>query len=184
MSKTSGNSLGGYEMRLKQKIRQERRKKVIMCGTIVVVMLLLLIMLAVLFINSSSGKDNKVNVRENKGSLEIETKYGPLYYPSKWKDQIDIKYTENAGYKVEFYGTVVGKESVHLFDICFNSDNGELLGYFNREEAVNVSFNVYEVKFDETWTQGEKDQIYSMQEDVNYVIEMLEKEDDYVNPEL
>lgn len=171
-------------MKLKQKFRRERRKKIIAGVSIASVMLLLVIAIGILFSKSNSNTDHKVNVIENDGLLEIETKYCSLYYPSKWKDSITVKYSNEAGYKIEFYGNIKKKETLHLFDICFNSDDGELLGYFNREEAVNVSFNVYEVKFDETWTQDEKDQIYSMQEDVNYIIKMLEKEDDYVNPEL
>jgi hypothetical protein len=95
-----------------------------------------------------------------------------------------VKYSNEAGYKVEFYGNIKGKEEIHLFDVCFNSDDGTLLGYFDRKEAVNISIDVKEVSFNVDWTQKEMDHIYSMQEDVNFVIDKLELEDDYVNPEM
>ena len=99
------------------------------------------------------------------------------------KEQIDIEYNETTGYDVEFYGILKDKERKHLFSVCFNSDEGELLGYFDRTNGVvNVSLKKIDVEFDLDWSQEERDQIYAMQEEMNYVIEMLSYEEDYIIP--
>lgn len=115
--------------------------------------------------------------------FEIETKHCKLYFPEKWEEQIEVKYTEEAGYKAEFYGLVENKEAQHLFDVCFNSDDGELLGYLeNKDEIINISIDVMEPEFGNGWTQEEIDQIYSMQEELNFVMNTLGKNENYVEP--
>ena len=96
-------------------------------------------------------------------SYEIDTDYCKLYFPESWKDQIEVKYTDEAGYKAEFYGLAEGKEETHLFDVCFNSDDGYLLGCLkNDDEIINISIDMKEVEFDDTWTQEEIDQVIEL----------------------
>ena len=116
-------------------------------------------------------------------SYEIETKYCKFYFPKIWEEQIEVKYSEEFGYKAEFYGIIEGKESKHLFDICFNSDDGDLLGYLeDKDGIINISIDVMELQFDDSWKQEDIDQIYSMQEEMNFVIESLSKNGNYVEP--
>lgn len=169
-------------MSVKEKSRKEKRQNKIFTG-VIIVGALTAIVIGIVLNENNTNNDTKVNETQISDAFEIETKYCSLYYPEKWKNHVDIRYSETAGYKVEFYGSIEGKEEMHLFDVCFNSDDGTLLGYFDRKEVVNISVDVMEISFGADWTQKEMDQIYSMQEDVNFVIEKLELEEDYVNPE-
>lgn len=115
--------------------------------------------------------------------FEIETQYCKLYFPEMWKDNIEIRYKEEMGYKVGFYGVVENKEAQLLFEVCFNSDDGELLGYLEiDEDIVNISIDINDIVFDDSWEEEEMQQIYTMQEDVNFVIDTLNKNENYVIP--
>lgn len=129
--------------------------------------------------------DEKSNdsIQDETAFYEIETKYCKLYFTETWKEQIEVRYSEEAGYKAEFYGLVEGKDAQHLFDVCFNSDDGDLLGYLDNEgEIVNISIDVMELEMDKSWTQEELDQLYSMQEEMNYVMNSLSRNENYVEP--
>lgn len=133
-------------------------------------------------INTNEKKEENTN-EEERASLEIETKYCTLFFPKEWEEQIETNIVEQDGYKVEFYGLVEGKESQHVFDICFNSDDGDLLGYLKQNgEAINLSVDIFDINFDNSWKTDEMDQIYAIQEEYNFVIKMLDDNENYVNP--
>lgn len=159
---------------------------------IIFIVLVIVNLAGILFIlkdkdNENNGSANNDISNQNKieevSSFEIETKYCKLYFPEIWKKQIEVKFSEDLGYKTEFYALIENKESKHIFDVCFNSDNGFLLGYLEKnDEIINISIDVMDLTFDDSWTQEEMNEIYSMQEEVNYVIESLKKIDYYVEP--
>ena len=138
----------------------------------------------------SAEKDNQTIVvaddtssQDEVASYEISTKYCKLYFPEIWRDKIEVRCTEKEGYKAAFYGVTEGKESKHLFDVCFDSDKGILLGYLEYEDTiVNISVDIKELEFDDSWNQEEIDLIYSMQEEMNFVIDTLGKNEHYVEP--
>lgn len=180
-------------MNLREKHKQARRRENKIIFIAVVCILIVLIGGFILVLGKAdkekmweANKEDKnvqsMNEQEEINSFEIETKYCTLYYPEIWKEQIEINFSDEVGYKVEFYGNVDGKESKHLFNICFNSDDGDLLGYFDSEEVVNVSVERIDLEFDSDWTDEEQTQIYAMQEEMNFVVDMLDKEENYVNP--
>ena len=132
---------------------------------------------------SEAKDETKDDAKEEVSLYEIETDYCKLYFPKTWKEQIEVKYTDEMGYKAEFYGTVKGKDAVHLFDVCFNSDDGFLLGFIqNDDEIINISIDMCELEFDDSWKQEEIDELYAMQEDMNILMESLSKIENYVEP--
>lgn len=176
--------------------RRKKKKRIIYTIMISVILVLFVCCIGILFIKSDKKEEEKLeqnqertdiqsddNGQEEIASYEIETDFCTLYFTESWKEQIEIRYSNDVGYKTEFYGLVKGKDAQHLFDICFNSDDGELLGYLeNEDEIVNISVDVMELEFDDSWTQEEIDQVYSMQEEMNFVIDSLSKNDNYVEP--
>ena len=122
--------------------------------------------------------DERIN-----SAIEIETSYCMLYFPREYEENFEVKYKEEAAYKVEFYGLVEGKDAQHLFDVCFNCDEGDLLGYLENEgEIINISIDMIDLKFDDTWESDEIDKIYSLQEEMNFVVDTLNKNKNYVEP--
>lgn len=137
--------------------------------------------------NVSFGTRNNVSYLEDIPAFEIETKYCDLYFPEQYKDVIQIKYSEKRGYKVKFYVNIEDKELVHVFDICFNSDDGDLLGYIENKkekEIVNLSIDVMQLEFDDSWSEEELNQVYAVQEERNFVIDSLTKIENYVIPDM
>lgn len=181
-------------LNLREKHKQARRRENRIILIVIVCILALIIGgITLIFGDKGKNKDTELektdknteitNDQEEIDSFEIETEHCTLYYPLTWAEQIEVEFSEEAGYKVEFWGNVDGKEAKHLFNICFNSDDGDLLGYFEREdEVVNVSVERIDLDFDSDWTEEEQNQIYAMQEEMNYVIDMLNKDENYVNP--
>lgn len=118
---------------------------------------------------------------EDEESYVIETEYVRLYFPKKWEENLEIEIVEKDAYIVEFYGKVEGKDCQKIFDIVFNGDAEKMLGTVEANgENIYVGFNFAEPEISENWTIEEADIIYAMQEDVNYLIGMLEREAGYV----
>lgn len=136
--------------------------------------------------NDSAEVKHDLSYLDGVSAYEIETEYCKLYFPEVYKENLEIEYTEDSGYKVEFYAKVEDKAPKHIFDICFNSDDGDLLGYIDdkeNEEIINLSVDVKNLEFDDSWTQDEMDQVYAMQEEQNFVIDSLTKIENYVVPQ-
>lgn len=114
---------------------------------------------------------------ESEEAFTIETPHGNLYYPVKWEEQIRVEKVEGDVYTVQFYGTVEDKDEQHLFDIVFGETEGVLLGTLNEISVYLVDGGSLET---EDWTEEEENTIYAMQEDVNYLMGMLQKEEGFV----
>lgn len=113
---------------------------------------------------------------QDEEAFTIETVYGNLYYPKKWEPQLRTEIVEEENYTVKFYGVVEDKEEQHLFSLVFG-DNGSKLGSLEKDgEIITVSIAFEETSMDENWSDDEKKVIYAMQEDINYLIGMWEKE--------
>lgn len=122
--------------------------------------------------NSSNGLSNLQATKY----MEIECKYGTLYYPKSWEKQVRVYENISDICMMEFYGTVEGKEEIQLFNVVFGGDYGNKVGELEIEgEVLNVSIMLFDPLFDETWTEDQKNEIYSMQEDINYVLLEMQK---------
>lgn len=113
----------------------------------------------------------------NEDSLIVETPIVNLQYPKKWENQISVEQIVEDTHTVTFLGTVEGKEAVHMFDVVFGGTEGIFLGTMN---GIGVHLVYTDINFDENWSEEEKNTIYAMQEDVNYMIGMLENESGFV----
>lgn len=89
----------------------------------------------------------------------IETSVVTLYYPEKWKNDINVEEQDNV---VSF-----SADGTPLFDILFDSDDGVLLGTYN---DVAVSLKNYE-------PEGEK--LLAMQEAANDIVQHLYEEEGF-----
>ena len=183
-------------IQLEESFMKNNKKLVVMLAVILIV----LIGIAVaLFMKGNSSKDEVKEKVESQESTEgedvistveqqikdeeaycIETEYVNLYYPKKWKDNIETEILNEEGYVVEFYGKVEGKDRQKLFEVVFNGDASMMAGTIEGEEGnTYVGFNFAEPEMGDDWTDEEVNTIYAMQEDLNYLIGMLEKEDGY-----
>ena len=125
---------------------------------------------------------NSANVIEEKG-FEISTPYGPLYYPEKWKEFVRIEETEATEYKLQFWALIDGHEEQHLFDIVYEGKGENFLGYIHDKngDKVSVHMECFDINISEEWSKEQKEQLFAMQEDVNYIIDRLQENEKFEN---
>ena len=102
----------------------------------------------------------------------VETPYGGLYYPGKWKEYVRIEISQESVYSVVFYGSVNGKTEQHLFSLTYAGEEGYELGTTVDSQGNDVVVRMIpgELMMGDDWTDEEKEIIFQMQEDVNYLI--------------
>ncbi len=99
--------------------------------------------------------------------FEIETSVTTLYYPSKWKDDVTVE-TDSDGARFSSGG-------VKLFDLLFNSAEGDLIGSF---DGTDISVLSYEIK-KKALTDSEYTKLMAMQDAVNVVIDHLRENEKF-----
>lgn len=118
---------------------------------------------------SAMEDDTAENKREY---ILVETPYGDVRYPGKWKNAVRIETDWNDSNSVYFYGNVDGYPEQHLFTLAFGGEEGIEVGAVADEEGNVV--NVYIIPGEISGPDGpQKDLLYSMQEDFNYLMESL-----------
>lgn len=96
-----------------------------------------------------------------KDVFEISTPVVTLFYPQKWQDKVTVKTDDN---KVRFsYG------ELKLFDVCFNTNEGSVIGTYKDTAVSFVSYDVSEKQL----SPEEIDDITEMQADINVLINHL-----------
>lgn len=106
--------------------------------------------------------------------IVIKTAYGDLLYPGKWEDNLQVEQYDDG--TVEFYGCVKGHDPVLLFVLNFGSDNGDIVLELMTadHDVVLLAIDICEIEFDSSWNDEEMNTIYSMQEEMNYLIDSLQ----------
>jgi len=138
---------------------------VLICTCLVIIFALVLV----------SSLNNGIKTFER--SIKIDMAYGKLYYPYKWYDKIDVRSDDNG---IQFWANVDEHKEMHLFDINFDKE-GYVVGTITTDSGkkVTVSIEAYEYNFDESWNNSEKKSIYAMSEDLNYVLDNLDRIEGY-----
>lgn len=106
------------------------------------------------------------------GEMKIETAFCDLYYPAQWKDYVKIQEVDNT---VQFSAEVKGHAAQPLFDVHFDQEDGVFYDRILAKDntAVTVSLTVYPIEADAGWDQEYVDQLYGMQDDLNYLCARL-----------
>ena len=125
--------------------------------------------------------ETTVPVEESKQTLEngkVTTPYGDLYYPTEWAEYLVIR-VEEVPYTVRFCAKIQDQDEMPLFDIHFDTDEGEMLGLLVAEDGTPtmVSITFHPFVADDSWDTEELAIFQSMQEAVNYLIQNLVMED-------
>lgn len=173
--------------------KRNNQKILMIVGMVVVAIVIAIVSYTIGFNNGkvSVGESTQQDSQElnNAGKQEeleagfsIDTPYGAISYPLKWKEQIRTEAVEQGdSYTVQFHGTVEGREEVHLFDIIFAGENGYNIGHLTTDKGTKVAVNIvsYDFKENDEWTDEEYNTYCAMQEDVNYIIQVLLQNEDF-----
>lgn len=143
---------------------------------VIAVMIVLVVVLGVLGV-LVMGSGDDTSTLENQGKTEtiaVDTQYVDFEYVNEGKN-VSIESTEN---EIEMFGKVDGKKERSLFKIVFGGDEGILLGTYG-DDGIPVNLIITEFDPDDSWTEEEKSEIYSMQEEMNYFIDELKKDKNF-----
>ena len=114
--------------------------------------------------------------------FQVETRYGMLEYPEKWKEIAEIEIVDEYPYTVRF-AYVTSEASVPLFNLYFNGGTGFLLGAVN-VDGVNIPIYLDSMIFDrDTMSEEDYNKCCAMQEDVNVIISHLIEKNGLVLPD-
>lgn len=107
--------------------------------------------------------------------LAIETSYGNLSFPGEWKDSVTVQQEDNS---VLFYANV-NEQTIKLFAVEFGVDADSAIGSVldSNNENVTVGIMMEELNLDNSWSDEEKNMLYTMQESINHVLDNI----DFVN---
>lgn len=109
--------------------------------------------------------------QEDGEEMVIDTPYGQLRYPTRWKDYLDLKINDKNGYSVEFRCKVEGQEPVTLFTVYFGGDKGVAVG--TGKDGVEIRLEVPEMDLPNTWDEEDRRIAAAMQEDLNVLLSNL-----------
>lgn len=159
----------------------ENRKKNILIGILLVIILVLVIVIVKQMNQDNNGVTAKSEVTElypkDTEAMEIKTSYCNLYFPQKWEKNLEIKNEkENGNSVVQFWAKIDKKDPVHIFDIVFGGEEYTVGTITDKNgKKINVNVKSYENDLDDKWTDEEKNTIYAIGEDINYLLLELEK---------
>ena len=127
--------------------------------------------------DSTISASDKTGVEEEDNSLmTIETKYGTLSYPAKWKDSLlTLESEENNFFSVTF-STKVDDKEYSLFKVMICAEEGDSVGTIKDKDRItrNVFVDIPELSDISELSEENQNQLYAMQEGVNVLIENLE----------
>ena len=136
--------------------------------------LLLLSLLLLLAAGCGSGKQVQSPGLEERPAFSIETSCGALSFPEEWKEFVSVSETARA------YGTSVsftaenGDDIVTLFTLNIGGGEGDEIGTLKGPDGTERSVHMV---IDELMLEGTDEetanQLFAMQEDVNYIIDHL-----------
>lgn len=110
-----------------------------------------------------------INTDETIKTYKIETEVFDMKYPKRWENKVSIEQSNNC---ISFVA-----DETHLFDIMFNSDEGEVLGTIKKKDAnIVLSVKMYELDVE----NKNFDDYTIMQEDINIILDNLEKDYNFV----
>lgn len=151
---------------------------------ILLIVLSLLLALEVVFLIWHRSADTP-DIQE----IQISTPYCTLYFPGTWQDMLRTEQTELSGENaivVAFYGKLEGHEEQHVFDIRMEQKKTEdtlsaiLCADGEKRYVTTILYSLDSIEF---WAEADKNLIYAMQEDINYIIDKLPLLEEELIPE-
>lgn len=148
---------------------------------VIVLLFMVLGLLVALFLLEPANDDQRATqfYTTEEETYAIETPYCNLYYPLKWKEQIEIETVDkDNSYYVKLYA-IIDDDKISLFDICFNCEEGSMLGILTENETA-VTINIVNYENDlSMYTEKEQNMVYDMIEAINVLIAKLIEYDNF-----
>lgn len=129
------------------------------------------LLLCVLLMGACSAKKEPEQVE----AISVETIYGTLYYPEQWAEFAQIDQEEEDGVVSVFFSAAFDDEHYSLFTVKIDGSDGAYAGQITDKSGDTHDVRVIMEKLNgiDELPENEKNRLYAMQEDLNFVIEHL-----------
>ena len=184
---------------VKKKMKKKKGNKAIAIVMSIVMLILIAVCVVIVFKtmngdlkNTGEPKNNEISENlivdeelysEDTKAFTIKSSYCDLSYPEAWENVLHTEVIQDGENEtIEFWAALEGKEKVHLFDVAFGDGDYEV-GTLEMADGKAVAVHIISYSFtpDETWTEEETNQIYTMLEDINYILFQLEEMENYTS---
>lgn len=107
--------------------------------------------------------------------MEIPTPYGNLYYPAKWEGFLRTQEMQEEVFSLQFICALDTQKEIGLFTIYFGGDQGAYVTELPDGEGgmVSVRLEVDTLQLPESMPEEEKDIVFAMQEDLNFLLQHI-----------
>lgn len=103
-------------------------------------------------------------------AIVIETPYGNILYPIQWRESLRFRVTGEDATAVEFLAALKDTE-IPLFDLYFNSQEGEQLGFFaDAGDWIRMGVTIHEIIPSDSWSEEDREMVLAMQDALNEVL--------------
>ena len=110
---------------------------------------------------------------EQMKDLEIVTERGTVRFPASWGDSLTTSTEESEERSVVTFSANLDSGVFRIFDIILDGNADDAIGSVTKDGTTYYAHLDVEELEEGTVSADEQDQIYAMQEDVNYLIENL-----------
>ena len=116
---------------------------------------------------------NTENVPEY--SVCVSTAYGRLFYQDQWIDFMQVEQSQEGDVITVVFQGSVNEQKYKLFTLTIGAQSGSPIGTITDDSGVtrNVCAQMHELGDLSGLSEGEKNRLYAMQEDINFVIANL-----------
>ena len=102
---------------------------------------------------------------------QVQTPYLTLYYPEELADHLVVVKHEGDPFILEFYAVLEDKPEQRLFDVYMGSKANGNMGKMQTDSGVvPVGMTLYTFTFDNSWSEGEINTVYAMQDVANDIM--------------
>lgn len=154
---------------IKKEKNSKSKKTIIIIGTL---LLIAAVIASAFFIKSHYGSTDAGNTED----FVISTPVGDLKYPAEWSENVKLKVNSDISpYSATLYG-IAGKAETELFTINIGKNSqGYLFGTALDKDGntVEIRMNVNAIPQLDGCSEEEMQQLYSMQDRVNDIIEQI-----------
>lgn len=117
---------------------------------------------------------------ENAGD-DLEIKVGGIVfnYPQVWKEWLETEEFEDG---IKLYAKVGNHKREPLFDIVLSTEGEVPVGEMKtgNGKTTDITMDIYDPVFDESWSEEEKQIVLAMGEEMNYVVAKLSENKNFV----
>ena len=112
---------------------------------------------------------------ETLSDIVVQTFVCDLHYPKNWEMYLHTELVSEEPCTVRFAADLEGKTRVAMFDVTLSTEAEDPVGSLTGGdgEIWLLSLTYHDFAPDDSWSESEKNLVYAMMEDINYMLDCL-----------